>query len=146
MYWRASHCVYDCRYHIVWITKYRHKCLAPRIQARLKTIITEVCEDLHIRIIKVGMEEDHVHLYLSIPPVHPLPMVLQKLKGRSAFQLRKEFKQHLESFYWKNVLWAVGYFVATVGEVTHETVKRYVQMQGQKDIEQECVEVQATRL
>ena len=146
MYWRASHCVYDCRYHIVWITKYRNKCLSTRIQERLEVILTGICKEMHIRIIKIGMEEDHVHLYLSIPPVLPLPMVIQKLKGRTSKVIRKEFPEHLCQFYWKQVLWAVGYFVTTVGEITHETIKRYVAEQGKKCIAQECREVQATGL
>ena len=139
-YFKASHCVYDCRYHIVWITKYRRKCLDGKISARLSAVLTGVCGELHVRIIRMGTEEDHVHLYVSIPPVQPVPYVVKMLKGRSAKVIRKEFARELKPYYWKPVLWAVGYFVATVGEVTHEAIAKYVQEQGRKDIEDECVE------
>ena len=144
IYWKASHCVYDCRYHLVWITKYRRKALTQSLQKRLKTILEEICKELYVKAIKIGLEEDHVHMYISIPVTQPIPMVVQRLKGKSAFRLRKEFKGELEQFYWnkKKGIWAVGYFVATVGEVTHETVKKYVENQGKKDIDDDCIELQ----
>lgn len=142
VYWRASHCVYDCRYHIVWITKYRRKALNADIKKRLEIHLTELCNELYVKILKVGMEEDHVHLYVSIPVTQPLPYVVKTLKGKTSFLLRKEFKEYLKRFYWKtNALWAVGYFVATVGEVTHDTIKKYIEQQGKKDIEEECIEL-----
>lgn len=87
------------------------------------------------------MEEDHAHLYLTIPPVQPVPYVVKILKGRTSKTIRKEFAKELRPYYWKPVLWAVGYFVATVGEINHETIKNYVDQQGKKDIEEECSEV-----
>lgn len=150
MYWSASHCRYDCRYHIVWITKYRRCALSLPIQKRLEMLFKGICKELNVRVIGIGMEEDHVHLYLTIPPVQPLPYVVQILKGRTAKIIRKEFAKELRPFYWKPVLWAVGYFVATVGEINHETIKNYVEQQGKKDIEDECSEMEgggeATRL
>jgi putative transposase len=150
MYWSSSHCRYDCRYHIVWITKYRRSALSPAIQQRLQALFKGICDELYVRVIEIGMEADHVHLYLTIPPVQPLPYVVQILKGRTAKIIRKEFAKELSLYYWKPVLWAVGYFVATVGEITHETIQNYVQQQGKKDIENECSEVEgggeATRL
>jgi putative transposase len=139
-YFKASHCVYDCRYHIVWIIKYRRKCLDEKMRAKLAAVLSGVCAELSVRIVRMGMEEDHVHMYVSVPPVQPIPYVVQILKGRSAKVIRQEFAKELRPHYWKPVLWAVGYFVATVGEVTHETVAKYVEEQGKKDIEDECSE------
>lgn len=142
MHWKASHCVYDCRYHIVWITKYRRQVLNNEIKKRLETILTWVCKELNIRIIKIWMEEDHVHMYISIPVVHPIPYVVKRLKWRSSKVINDEFQSHLTKFYWKKrVLWAVWYFVATVWEVNHETIKNYVENQWKKDIEDECIEL-----
>jgi putative transposase len=139
-YFKASHCVYDCRYHIVRVTKYRRKCLDEMMRAKLKAVLEGVCRDLSVRVIRMGAEEDHVHMCVSVPPVQPLPYVVQMLKGRSAKVIRQEFAKELKPHYWKPVLWAVGYFAATVGEVTHETVAKYVEEQGRKDIEDECCE------
>ncbi|HNG97823.1 MAG TPA: IS200/IS605 family transposase [Candidatus Absconditabacterales bacterium] len=144
-YRKASHAVYDCRYHIVWITKYRRKCLAKPLQIEIQKILEGVCKELYITPIAIGMENDHVHVYLSIPLVHPIPHVVQLLKGRSSHQVFREerFKTHLKQFYWgeKKSLWAVGYFCATVGAVDQEIIKAYVEQQGQEDIQGEEIEL-----
>ena len=145
MYWKASHCVYDCRYHIVWITKYRRKVLSKGLQERLEAILKEMCESMRIKIIKLGMEKDHVHLYVTIPPVQPIPYVLKQLKGRSSKILREEFKEELKKYYWnKKALWAVGYFVATVGNVDDKLIADYVEKQGLREIDEDCIELKAT--
>ncbi len=144
MYWKASHCVYDCRYHIVWITKYRRKVLSAVMKKRLEVVLKAMCKELYVRVIKIGMEEDHVHLYVSIPPVQPIPYVLKILKGRSSKIIRKEFAKELREYYWKPVLWGVGYFVASVGEITDEIVRKYVEQQGKAHIEEECQEWEAS--
>jgi len=138
-YRKASHAVYDCRYHIVWITKYRRKCLIEPIQESLHKIIEWVCKELYITPIAIGMEEDHVHVYLSIPPVHPIPYVLQLLKWRSSHAIfrQEKFKAHLKKFYWWETksLWAVGYFCATVWVVDEKIIQAYVEQQWKEDVE-----------
>ena len=115
--------------------------LHSKLHPRLRAIIEEECLRYKIRVISIGIEEDHVHLYLSIPVVHPIPWVVGKLKGVASYKLRREFASHIKRYYWgKKMLWAVGYFVATVGEVNHDTVKKYVENQGKAEIEKECVE------
>ena len=134
-YRRASHVTYDCRYHIVWIPKYRREIFKnEEFKKRTEELIREISKELYVKIIELGIEKDHVHLYASIPVSQPIPYVLQKFKGITSKILRKEFKLYLANFYWKSALWATGYFVATVGEVNHETIKRYVKMQGKKDV------------
>lgn len=144
MYWKSSHSVYDCRYHIVWITKYRREVLSKEMQKRLEVVIRGVCNEMRVRVIRIGMESDHVHLYLMVPPVQPIPYLLKILKGRSSKVLRKEFSEELMEYYWKPVLWAVGYFVATVGSVDDKVIERYVEEQGKRDVDEECIELKAT--
>jgi putative transposase len=134
IYHKASHVTYDCRYHIVWITKFRRKVLTEAMHARLATILAGVAKDLYISIIRMGFEDDHVHLYVAIPHTQHIPYVAQMFKGRTSKILRQEFEGHLKKFYWKPFLWAVGYFIATVGEVNHETIARYVEEQGRKEV------------
>ncbi len=141
-YRKASHVTYDCRYHIVWITKYRRKILSEEIQKRLNILLHGIAKELYINIISVGIEEDHVHIYCSIPQSQHLPYVLQMFKGRTSKIIREEFSFYLKQFYWKPFLWAVGYFIATVGEITHDTIKRYVENQGKQEILGEDEEVE----
>ena len=133
-YRKSSHATYDCRYHLVWITKYRNKCLTEKMQKRLEKILRWICKEWYINILSIWMEEDHVHMYISIPLSKPIPQVVQVLKWRSSRFLRKEFSVELSKWYWKAVLWADWYFIATVGEINHETIKNYVDMQGKEDV------------
>ena len=135
-YRKASHSTYDCRYHIVWITKYRHKWLSAKIQKYVESELKSLCRAMYINIIKIGMEEDHVHMYVSIPPVHPLSEVMQRLKGVTSKKIRERYREELSTYYWKSGtgIWAVGYFVATVGEVTHVVISNYVENQGKEDV------------
>ena len=133
-YRKWSHTTYDCRYHLVWITKYRNKCLTDDMQKRLERILRWVCDEWYINILSIWMEEDHVHMYICIPLSKPIPQVVQALKWRSSRFLRKEFSWELRKWYWKPVLWADWYFIATVGEINHDTIKNYVDMQGKEDV------------
>ena len=133
-YRKWSHTTYDCRYHLVWITKYRNKCLTEWMQRRLEQILRWICKEWYIGIISIWMEEDHIHMYISIPLSKPIPQVVQTLKWRCSKLLRKEYKKELAVWYWKPVLWAKGYFIATVGEINHETIKNYVEMQGKEEV------------
>lgn len=140
-YRKAAHVTYDCRYHIIWITKYRRQVLNTEMQERITVLLQGIAKELYINIISIGTEADHVHLYCSIPHSQHLPYVVQLFKGRTSKVLRKEYATHLRKYYWKPLLWAVGYFVATVGEVTHDTVKRYVEAQGKQEVLGEDTEI-----
>lgn len=140
-YRKWAHTTYDCRYHLVWITKYRHQCLNNKIQERLETIIRWICKQLYVQIISIWMEEDHVHMYINIPLNSPITMVVNMLKWRTSKVIREEFYEDLKEFYWKPVLWATGYFIATVGEINHEIIKNYVDMQWREDVLWEEIEL-----
>jgi putative transposase len=132
-YYRSwSHTVYDCRYHLVWITKYRRKRITKDIQIVLTNILYEICEELYVKIIRIGMEEDHVHMYVSIPLMTwHIPDVIQKMKWKSSKILWEEFASHLKKYYWKDWLWvrAVWYFICTVWEVNDTLIKNYIEEQ-----------------
>ena len=98
---------------------------------------------MYVKIIKIGIEEDHVHMYVSIPPVQPIPYVVKLIKWRTSKILRTDYEEYLKEYYWnKKAMWAVWYFVSTVWEITHDTIKEYVRNQWQKDIESECIWMQ----
>jgi len=140
-YRKWSHTTYDCRYHLVWITKYRHKCLWWAIQKRLETVLRWICKELYVQILSIWMEEDHVHLYVSIPLNSPIPMVVNRLKWRTSKVIREDFKEDLKEYYWKDKLWATWYFIATVWEINHETIKNYVEHQGEQEHFNEEIEL-----
>lgn len=91
---------------------------------------------MYVKILSIGFEEDHVHMYVSIPLTNPIPYVVQILKWRTSKVIWSQYEKYLRNYFWeKNVLWAVGYFVCTVWEVNHEIIKKYVDEQWKEDVE-----------
>ena len=127
-YNKSSHAVYDIKYHIIWVTKYRYKILSGNISRRLRELIRQGCEARNITIVSGNIGKDHIHILLSCPPSLAPSKIVQYLKGRSSRLLQEEFSE-LKKRYWGQHLWSRGYFCATVGSVTEETVKNYIENQ-----------------
>jgi REP-associated tyrosine transposase len=121
--------VYICRYHVVFCPKYRRKVLTPPIDERLKIILAEQIERWGQELVEIEVMPDHVHLLVGCDPQFGIHRLVKLLKGYSAHALRAEFpalKRRLPS------LWTNSYFVSTVGGVTLDTLKRYVENQKGK--------------
>ena len=130
-YRKLSHVTYDCRYHVVWITKYRFKVIDEDVKLALKWSIKHTCDWKDIRIIKGTVEKEHVHLYLSIPPKYSISDTMKWIKGKSSEKLLKSFEK-LNKQYWGRHLWARGYFVSTVG-ISDEIIKKYIEKHRQSE-------------
>ena len=130
-YRKTAHSVYDIKYHIVWITKYRKAILRGEIAIRVRELIRQTCASLDVYIEKGHVAKDHVHLLVSVPPDLAVSELVQRLKGRSSRLMLEEFGE-LRKAFWGRHLWARGYFVASTGNVTDEVIKQYIEMQGEK--------------
>jgi len=130
-YRKSSHTVYDLKYHIVWITKYRKAVLRGEIGVRLRELVRQTCEAQEVYIEKGHIAVDHVHLLLSVPPNIAVSDLVQRLKGRSSRKMLEEFGE-LRRQFWGQHLWARGYFVASSGNVTDEVIAQYIEMQNEK--------------
>ena len=115
VYQRGSHSVYDLRYHIVWITKYRYKILTGDVELKCRDYIREICKAREIRIISGKVGKDHVHMYVKLHPAMSVSKAVQYIKGKLSRKLLSESKD-LQKRYWGQHLWARGYFATTVGE------------------------------
>ena len=134
-YRKASHTTFDCRYHLVWITRWRNDAIGWEFQKDLEKMLRELCEKMYVNVISIWMEEDHVHMYISIPPSKGIPYVVNRLKWVTSRELMKKHREYLRKWYWSEeaTLRARGYFICTVGEVTSEVVKKYVESQWQEE-------------
>ena len=127
-YRHSAHAVWDIKYHLVWITKYRYKVLRGEVAERARDLLRQICQAREVVIIRGAVSPDHIHMLVS-SPAHLAPAKLvQYLKGRSSRRLQEEFP-HLRKRYWGQHLWARGYFCATVGAVDEETIKAYIENQ-----------------
>src|SRR6266702_1235745 len=124
-YRKGTHTVYDIQYHFVWVTKYRYPILRGETAERVRDIIRQVCASREITILKGHVSGDHVHLMVSAPPTMSPAQIAQFIKGVSSRQLQDEFPL-LKKRYWGQHLWAPGYFCGTVGAVTEEQLKAYI--------------------
>lgn len=130
-YQSSAHAKYDIKYHIVWITKYRYKVLTHDVGERLKMLLIQGCQSRGITIVGGHIGVDHVHMLLSCPPSLSPAKVVQYLKGRSSKLLQDEYPK-LKKRYWGQHLWGRGYFCATVGSVTEEMIKEYIERHAEE--------------
>jgi putative transposase len=128
-YKRGSHTVWDCKYHVVWVTKYRHPVLGGDVGQRCRELLRETARAHEMMIHAGAVNRDHVHMLLSIPPSLSVSRAVQHLKGRSSHKLLSEFGI-LRKRYWGQHLWSRGYWVASSGNVTDEVWMEYIKNQA----------------
>lgn len=125
-----SHTKWNCQYHIVFIPKYRKKQLYGRVRTDVRDIIKTLCQYRGVEIIEGAVCVDHVHLCVSIPPKMSVSNFMGYLKGKSTLMI---YDRHPElQNKWNKAFWARGYYVATIGNVTEETVRKYIQEQSEE--------------
>ena len=130
-YRRSSHTVYDLKYHIVWITKYRKPILRGEIGSRVRGLICEIYKAQDVEILKGHVSQDHVHIFVSVPPHLSVSQLVKFLKGKTSRKMLMEFKR-LSRTFWGRHMWALGYFVASSGNVTDEVIMKYIEEQGKE--------------
>ena len=127
-YRKASHSVYDLKYHIVWITKYRKPVLRREIGTRVRELVRMIYASLEVEIVKGNISRDHVHLLVSVPPTLAVSRLVQRMKGLTSRRLLEENKG-LNKAYWGRHLWGRGYFAASTGNVSEEMIAAYIEKQ-----------------
>ena len=127
-YKRGSHSVWDCKYHLVWTTKYRYQVLGGDVGLRCRELLRDIARSKEMIIYAGSINRDHVHMLIGIPPQISVSRAVQFLKGKSSHKLLSEFGK-LKKRYWGQHLWARGYWVASSGNVTDEVWKEYIKTQ-----------------
>jgi putative transposase len=124
------HSVYDLEYHLVVVTKYRHPVLTEDITKRLLEISHNLLiNNWSCKIFEINSSVDHIHILFEAPPQTQLSKLVNNYKTVTSRLLRKEFASFLSRYYWKPYFWSLSYFVATVSDRTHDSVKKYIQNQ-----------------
>jgi putative transposase len=131
---RTSHAVYDLKYHLVWIPKYRKMVLRGDLAKRLKVVFQEIAERYEFEIDTMEVQGDHVHLFLSAPPRYSPARVVQIMKSISAKIIFEEFPEVRKQL-WGGEFWSDGYFVRSVGDkVTSEVIRRYIKYHQEEQL------------
>ena len=130
---RTKHAVYDLKYHLVWIPKYRKPILDKEISGYIKDIIEKIAEEYEFRIDTMAVMEDHVHVFVEVPPRYSPARVVQVMKSISAREVFRKFPE-LRKQLWAGELWNDGYFVRSVGDkVTADIIRKYIEYQTHED-------------
>ena len=113
-------------YHFVFCPRYRRKIfLIPNVEERFKHMVNYVCEEMEIKIIAIECDKDHAHMFLNCFPTLSPSDIMQKIKGITSRVLRDEFSELRKM----PSLWTRSYFVSTAGNVSSDTVKKYIEEQ-----------------
>ena len=130
---RTKHAVYDLKYHLVWIPKYRKDILDKEVSDYLKAIFNKIAEEYDFRIDTMEVMEDHVHVFVEVPPRYSPARVVQVMKSISAREVFSKFPKLREQL-WAGEMWNDGYFVRSVGDkVTADIIRKYIEYQAHED-------------
>jgi len=130
-YQSLSHTRWQCKYHVIFIPKYRRRALFGVVRRELGGIFRRLAEQKECRIEEGHIMADHVHMLISVPPKLAVSSGVGYLKGKSAIHVARHVLRR-ERNYVGQSLWARGYFVDTTGRDT-EKIRRYIQEQDAED-------------
>lgn len=119
---KTRHATYNINYHLVWCPKYRKKILIGEAKELTERTIKETCLQRGWELINLSVQPDHLHVFLSVPPIFSPMFVVKVLKGITAIRAVKGHR-------FAKRFWSPSYYVGTAGTVTEQTIKRYIQEQ-----------------
>ena len=126
-----SHTRWECKYHVVFIPKYRKKAIFGQIRRELGDIFRRLAERKESTVEEGHVMADHVHMMLSIPPKYAVSQVVGFIKGKSAIQIARVYSERKRNYVGQH-FWARGYFVSTVGR-DEEVIREYIRRQEKED-------------
>jgi len=129
---KYSSAMCEIKYHIIWCSKYRKEILKDEVGDYFKNIIGVICESKNWQIIEKEVMPDHIHIFISTPPYDAPTNIIKVLKGVSARQIYKRFPE-LKYELRKGHIWSPSYYIGTAGNMSAETIKKYIQNQTKSD-------------
>ncbi len=130
-YSKLKHTTYECKYHLVFIPKYRRKVIYGNLKKELGAIFHELANQKQCKIEEGHLMSDHVHMLISIPPKFSVSSVVGYIKGKSAIHIARNFLGKPKNFKGES-FWARGYFVSTVGR-DENMIREYIKHQEKED-------------
>ena len=131
---KQGHCAYKCEYHLVIVTKYRHKIFQEGSFNYFCKIMKGVLHEgmPEVILLAINHDRDHIHMQLSIPPKIRVSDVVRRIKSTTARLLKKKFSYMRDAYWGVDGIWSDGYFVSTVG-INNEIIRKYIEQQGKED-------------
>jgi putative transposase len=127
---KGNHSVYCLTYHVVFVVKYRKKCITPEIGNYLLDNAKRLLQLWDGELIEGNTDQDHIHLLISMNPKYELARYIGVLKNSLARNVRKQYSEYLKQFLWGDSFWSDSYYIATTGSVNLDAVQKYIENQG----------------
>ncbi len=138
---KLSHTLYECKYHIVFCPKYRHRILKGEVAEYCRReFFNLIRQKDQVEVLELNIQADHVHTVVSIPPKYSVSSIMGFLKGRLSLSLFRRYERIGKRF-WGRHLWARGYCASTIG-LNEEQIRKYVRWQEQQEMEAEQLGLQ----
>ncbi len=138
-YRKLQHSEWECKYHVIFIPKYRRKVLYGELRRHLGEVFRRLARQKESEIEEGHLQPDHVHMMISIPPKYSVSQVIGYMKGKSAIHIARTFAGRKRNFVGQHV-WARGYFVSTVGR-DETVIREYIQQHEAEDRRQDQLEL-----
>ena len=136
---RLSHSLYECKYHIVFCPKYRHRIFKQEsAEYTRQQIYSLIRQKEDVDVLELNIQADHIHLVATIAPKYAISEIMGYLKGKLALRLFRQYEQ-LGKRYWGRHLWSRGYCVSTIG-LDEEKIRKYVRWQEQQEKQAELTQ------
>ena len=126
-----NHSRWECKYHVVWIPKYRKKALYGQLRRYLGQVFKDLARNRECEVLEGHMMADHVHMLVSIPPKYAVAQVIGYIKGKSAIHVARNYLGKKRNFTGAH-FWARVYHVSTVGR-DEQMIREYIKTQEQED-------------
>ena len=128
IHYRTSVC--NINYHMVWSVKHRRKILTPEVETYLKQLVQEIAlsKGFTVQLFECG-EQDHIHCFVTAPPKLSVTDIVKYLKGITGRKLLETYPD-LKAKLWRGELWNHSYYCETIGSVSEENIKRYIEHQS----------------
>ena len=136
---KLSQTIWHCKYHIVWVPKYRFRILTGKVSVEVERCIRAFSEQQGCEVVELNVQVDHVHLLVMVPPKVSISGFVGTVKGRTAIRVFNKFRELKERPYWGNHFWSRGYCVDTVG-LDAEMVRTYIKYQEAREKKSETPE------
>ena len=122
----SSSAVYEINYHIVWCTKYRNQVMTDEVKQFMDDQIRTIADSKDWTVIELEVMPEHIHIFLSAPPFVAPTDIVKVMKGVTAKRVFERFPQLRRRKFWGNHMWSPSYYIGTHGQVSAETIKKYI--------------------
>ncbi len=139
--WQSqAHVKHYCRYHIVFVPKYRRQSIYGTLRKDIGGILEGLCRQQGVELLEGHAMTDHIHMMLMIPPKFSVANTVGFLKGKSAIRIFRDYLQVKRNFTGRH-FWARGYCVSTVG-LDEQMILAYIRNQEQEEKRQEQMKLE----